>query len=50
MTVSDIIGKIEDIDGILKLRNKDDLDGLHWDIVIELLEDYRDELMSKKVV
>lgn len=50
MKVSDIIDKIANLNHILEQYDKDDLDVIQWGVVIELLEEYRDELMNKKVV
>lgn len=52
MKVSEIFEKIKDLDNIIELHYEKETETLdaHWDIIIDLLQEYRDELMNKKVV
>jgi hypothetical protein len=50
MTVSDILDTIKDIDMLVELYRRDSLNADHFDDLIDLIEDYREELLKKKVV
>lgn len=50
MTVNDIFNTINDIDVLIKLYRSGSLNADHFDDLIDLIEDYREELLKKKVV
>ena len=50
MTVSDIFETIEEIDSLINLGKKGMLNADHFDDLIDLITEYREELMKKKVV
>lgn len=50
MTVSDILGTIREIDTFIELHRRGSLNADRFDDLIDLIEDYRDELLKKKVV
>lgn len=50
MTVSDILDTIREIDELIDLDRRGSLTADHFDVLIDLIEDYRAELLKKKVV
>lgn len=49
ITVRDIFDKVEQINRLIDIHDDEKLNNSHFDDLIELISDYKDELMNKKV-
>jgi hypothetical protein len=50
MTVNDVLEKVNEISRYEELYEKSCLNANHFDRLIELLQEYKEELLSKKIV
>lgn len=50
VTVRDIFDKVERIDILKDIHDDGKLNASHFDELIELIDDYKDELLNKKIV
>lgn len=50
MNVRDILEKVQDIDALIHVWRNGDLKSEHFDDIMDLLIEYKEELLKKKVV
>ena len=50
MTVAEIMEKVQAIDDLYETYNRGGLNADHFEDMMDLLADYREELMNKRVV
>ena len=50
MTVEEVLGKVSDIDALIHTWRNGNLNADHFDDLVDLIIEYKEELLKKKVV